>query len=305
MDPEPPTFQVDARLPNPAILTCNETLPLRVLVQKLGDVEADVYLSMFQVELVGYTYIRAHDLNRTESGSWLVKSLANMNMPLNNPNRKSQTEFKVPSHLWDSIPIPNTVAPSFETCNMSRRYELEVRVGLSHSVGGNARPELIVLPLRLPVEVWSGIAPPPELVEAMKQRAGNDAASQPPRQSKVDTANAPAYEGSQPPAPVQPVQDSDDAPPSYEDAIAEEFTPVDGPRRDYSVPNSEGPAPAFNNEKGGGLSRRISERLFASNAPSEPRRVSQNAIQEEAQSPQYTEENPPPLPQRTSTTEKN
>jgi hypothetical protein len=307
LDPEPPTFQVDARLPNPAILTCNEALPLRVLVQKLGDADADVYLSMFQVELVGYTSIRAHDLNRTESGSWLVKSLANMNMPLNNPNRKSQTEFKVPSHLWDGIPIPNTVAPSFETCNLSRRYELEVRVGLSHSVGGNARPELIVLPLRLPVEVWSGIAPPPELVEAMKQRAEHGATHPPP--TKADIPNTPVYEETPPSASAQPVQDLDDAPPSYEDAIAEEFTPVDGPRRDYSIPNSEEAAPAFNSDSksGGGLSRRVSERLFSSNAPSRPGRHNSqsNAIQEETQSPQYTEENPPPLPQRTSTTEKN
>ena len=75
---EPPAFQVDARLPNPAILTCNETVPLRVLVQKLNDSDASVYLSMFQIELISYTSVRAHDLKRTESGSWVLTSMANM-----------------------------------------------------------------------------------------------------------------------------------------------------------------------------------------------------------------------------------
>jgi hypothetical protein len=317
-DQEPPTFQVDARLPNPAILTCNEPLPLRVLVQKLGETEADVYLSMFQIELIGYTHVRAHDLNRTESGSWVIKSLANMNMPLNVPNRKSQTEFKVPSHLWDSVPIPNTVAPSFETCNISRKYELEIRVGLSHSVDGTARPELIVLPLRIPVEVWSGIAPPPELVAAMQERAGTEGQTQTPvtgtpAPSKLasEVPSTPIYEPAQAPAPMgtsqppNPDDLPDHAPPSYEDAMAEDFAPVDGPRRSYNVPEGDQAAPAFPADtKGGGLGRRVSERLFSQNAPSGPRRTATTETSPIQEEQQYTEENPPPLPTRTSTTEK-
>jgi len=316
---EPPTFQVDARLPNPAILTCNEPIPLRVLVQKLGNTDADVYLSMFQIELIGYTHVRAHDLNRTESGSWVMKSLANMNMPLNVPQRKSQSEFKVPSNLWDNVPIPNTVAPSFETCNITRSYELEIRVGLSHAVGGSARPELIVLPLRIPVEVWSGIPPPPELLRAMQERAGGDekqstSVSGPHKHSSAasDFPASPMHERPPGPAPVgtsQPANAADlpdDAPPSYEDAMAADFTPVDGPRRNYSVPDGEEAAPAFNSDaKGGGLGRRVSERLFSQNAPSFPHRTptsQSSTIQEEQR---YTEDNPPPLPTRTSTTEKN
>ena len=290
-----------------------------MLVQKLGDTDADVYLSMFQIELIGYTHVRAHDLNRTESGSWVIKSLANMNMPLNMPNRKSQTEFKVPSHLWDNIPIPNTVAPSFETCNISRRYELEIRVGLSHSMDGNARPELIVLPLRIPVEVWSGIAPPPELVAAMQERASNSEQQQKkpttdtPMPSKLanESPATPLYEPSQTPAPTgvsrppNPDDLPDHAPPSYEDAMAEDFAPVDGPRRNYSVPEGDQPTPAFPaDSKGGGLGRRVSERLFSQNAPSGPRRTATTETSPIQEEQRYTDANPPPLPTRTSTAEK-
>ncbi|KAK5051534.1 hypothetical protein LTR84_003186 [Exophiala bonariae] len=292
---EPPAFQVDARLPSPAIVTCNEPLPLRILVEKLNDSSASVFLSMFQIELFGYTRIRAHDLERVESSSWLLTSQANMNMPLGNPVDKSRKEWKLPSRLWEDLPIPNTVCPSFETCNLARDYEVEVRVGLAHGMAGGVRPELMVLPLRLPVQIYSGIAPPAKLLELMANNPVRQPIPPPliprPSDSKATHSAAessapttPLYEPSTPlhdinshPAPVgnyaaqQPSDYPDDAPPSYEDAIADEVAPVDGPRRDYNLPpsaNAEGPA--FNPDSKSGLSRRVSERLFASNAPSGP-----------------------------------
>lgn len=309
---EPPAFQVDARLPSPAIITCNEPLPLRILVEKLNDSSASVFLSMFQIELFGYTRIRAHDLERVESSSWLLTSQANMNMPLGNPVDKARREWKLPSRLWEDLPIPNTVCPSFETCNIARSYEVEVRVGLAHGMAGGVRPELMVLPLRLPVQVYSGIAPPPKLLELM----ANNPVPQPtpaplfpkPADSKVpysptesSAPSTPLHEPSTPlheinsyPAPVgsyaaQQASDyPEDAPPSYEDAIADEMAPVDGPRRDYNLPSAEVQGPAFNPDSKSGLGRRVSERLFASNAPSGPFRsvstpntLNSNAIPED------------------------
>ena len=290
VDQEPPTFQVDARLPSPAIITCNESLPLRVLVQRVGDGDANVILSMFQIELISYTKVRAHDLTRTESRSWIVTSLANMNMPLDNPKEKSQKEWKLPSRLWEGIPLPPTVAPSFETCNISRRYDLEIRVGLAHSVSSGIRPELIVLPLRLPVKVFSGIRPPPELLGRMasssKPQQASPIFSKPEKPHAIPVSNGhhpdpdvpstptqehsayPAQMGAPAPEPDYP----DEAPPSYEDAMAEDIGPVDGPRHSYSVPDAEQQQPAFNPDSKTGLGRRVSERLFSSNAPGAKRR---------------------------------
>lgn len=39
---------------------------------------------------------------------------------------------EIDPNLWRQTPIPNTVAPSFETCNLSRRYKLHIKVGLSY-----------------------------------------------------------------------------------------------------------------------------------------------------------------------------
>lgn len=251
---------------------------------------------MFQIELFGYTQIRAHDLERIESSSWLLTSQANMNMPLGNPVNKTRKEWKLPSRLWEDLPIPNTVCPSFETCNISRRYEVEVRVGLAHSMAGGVRPELMVLPLRLPVQVFSGIAPPARLLELMANNAPLPTpTSLFPKPSDTKAPYSPAepsapstplqepstslHEINSHPAPVgnyasqQPSDYPEEAPPSYEDAIADEVAPVDGPRRDYNLAASDGvQAPAFNPDSKSGLGRRVSERLFASNAPSTPSR---------------------------------
>jgi len=285
---EPPIFQVDARLPNPAILTCNEPLPLRILVQKLNNATGTAFISMLQLELIDHTYIRAHDLSRTETNSLILVSLANMNMPLSDTTDKNNKEWKIPSRFWDNKPLPNTVAPSFETCNISRRYELEVRVGLVHSIGGAVLPELIVLPLRLPVNVFSGVVPPPELLRAVASQnnpfqvsSGTDLlANGASNTYGPPTPVTPTYEQNQYPAavgsfgPQPPSAGPDDAPPSYEDAMAEEIGPVDGPRREYAVPGDPVHREnAFNSDsKGGGLSRRLSERLFSQNGSSQPRR---------------------------------
>lgn len=127
-------MSVDARLPNPSILTCNEPVPLRLLVKKLTKGPDVIFLQMLQVELISYTKILAQDLTRTESSSWVIMSRSNMNIPLGNPEDSVGTDWTIDSNLWNRYPLPNSVAPSFETCNIERSYELEIRVGLTHGM---------------------------------------------------------------------------------------------------------------------------------------------------------------------------
>lgn len=131
-----PQGEVDARLPSPAILTCNEPLPLRLLVRKLNESPEQVFLMSLQVQLFGQTEVRAMDISRTETSTWVLMSLTGLSLPIGSPSDAVRTESLVDSNLWDRIPLPNTVAPSFHTCNLTRRYELEVRVGLGYGVPG-------------------------------------------------------------------------------------------------------------------------------------------------------------------------
>lgn len=124
-----------------------------------------------------------------------------------------------------------------------------------------AQPQSVVLPMRLDTLIYSGIAPPAEIIERMAAAR----ATQPPRSSAArPSSNATAVdeklrtEGrkppmaagpssstdpSAPPIPARPGQvpaqeppDYSEAPPSYEDAIAAELAPLDAPRPDYAPP---------------------------------------------------------------------
>lgn len=94
----------------------------------------------------------------------------------------------------------------------------------------------------MPLKVFSGIAPPPALLNAMRERAAtintSTHLSTTPSQASPGAA-APTYPGpSEPTGPEGPFPA--EAPPSYEDAIAEDLGPVDGPRGEYhQVPMSE------------------------------------------------------------------
>lgn len=130
---------MDSRLPNPSILTCNEPVPLRLVAKKLTETSDIIFLEMLQIELISYTKILAHDLTRNESGSWVIMSRSNMGIPLGKPEDPAGTELNIDPKLWGNLPLPNSVAPSFETCNIERAYELEVRVGITHGTASNMK----------------------------------------------------------------------------------------------------------------------------------------------------------------------
>jgi hypothetical protein len=66
---------------------------------------------------------------------------------------------------------------------------------------------------------------------------------------------------------VPPGVDPDEPPPSYDDAMADDLGPVDGPRRDYEQPVSQpvggdGDTGSSSGRDRKGLGRMGSERLF-------------------------------------------
>lgn len=263
----PPRFIIDARLPNPAILTCSKDLPLRILLKNMSPRNKNVYLQMLQIELVGYTKVRAHEVERNESNSWIIASFSNMNIPLGNPVDPVGTEVPINPEYWSGKPLPNTVCPSFQTCNLHRYYELEVRVGLGYGSYKHGEDQLIVLPLRLPVKVYSGIEPPPALLQATvtgdsgKVKPSVNTNLSPPQYVQgphTPIEQPPGFAGASafPPAQGVPVASStgaqppyDDAPPSYEDAVGQDLPPINGYRGNYQPPPVPEGAPRFSDEK--------------------------------------------------------
>ena len=146
--PNTPSVSVDARLPQPATLTCDQAIPLRILVKKVGVHQFQLYLQSLQISLTGHTKVRAHQVHRTESTSWVVVSESNMKLAIGTSSDPAEAEILLDDRLWRSRPLPNNVAPSFETCNISRSYQLDVRIGLSFGENfvtvGNCRLESFV-----------------------------------------------------------------------------------------------------------------------------------------------------------------
>ena len=128
----PPNISIDGRLPDPAIITCNESLPLRILVTKKNESPATIYLRTLSITLIGFTLIRAHELQRREAQSWVILSQAHIDKALTSTVGGDGSKIlEVDTTLWKQCPLPSIVPPSFTTCNISRRYELEIKAGLA------------------------------------------------------------------------------------------------------------------------------------------------------------------------------
>lgn len=118
--------------------------------------------------------------------------------------------------------------------------------------------------MRLDIEVYSGIAPPKELLDAMAEakagvRRPNKADNGKKFGEKLQTNLHMNSDASIPPTPMEPVSDGmpdtpaqegntappapapaySDAPPSYEDAVASSLPPVAAHRPDYAPPAAE------------------------------------------------------------------
>lgn len=221
---QPPAVEISARLPHPPILTCNQPIPLRLIAKKIADTRAECYLVSLQIDLVGSTMVRCQDLVNMEPSRWVVVSRSGLAIPLQNgPNALVGVETEINSVLWINKPLPNTVMPSFVTCNLKRSYALELKIGVSwgkppdaittipdespsvsskasvlslrKSKGKDPMPNLaqtIFLPLHFSaVQVFSGLTPPEGLAQAtLKARKQQTSAQQPQRPSSRPNGNS-------------------------------------------------------------------------------------------------------------------
>ncbi|KAK9791270.1 hypothetical protein AB5N19_08848 [Seiridium cardinale] len=252
-EPTPPSVDMSARLPYPCILTCNQPIPLRLVSKKLAPSQEQLYLASLEIALLGFTNIRVYDVQHMEATRWVVCSASNLSIPVGDPKDAVDTETVLPDHLWANQQLPNTVAPSFTACNLSRRYEIELRISLSWGMPSKSGkvtapyPQIITLPLKLSkVDIFSGITPPKELVHASTGRP--QAPPLPPRTSTAQSA---------PHDPLYPPQlgssnapGHEDAPPSYDEAMAQELA---GPqeRPAYSGVTAENDPSTMPPEKSG------------------------------------------------------
>ncbi|KAI5843975.1 hypothetical protein DFP73DRAFT_478350 [Morchella snyderi] len=269
-------FSIEVRLPAPPILVPNTPLPLRIILTKLQPYRQPVFIRSLQIVLHAYTEITAHELRRTDHGVIPVLSLGDLRTPLGAEYSPVNVELEADPNLWMGASLPDTVPPAFRTCNIWRTYQLEVVMGLSHGFLG----QIEMIPLTMPIEVYSGIAPPQKLLDSTKPpfmppprkaltgksatsltvpTAGAYPVSHSEKNTPMSSPVVPDFpkrphsfsgEGKMapPPPPVPAGRPHSSAggeggsggagsdelpPPTYEDALADDIGPVDGPRRRY------------------------------------------------------------------------
>lgn len=138
-----PAIAIDARLPNPPILTCNRDVPLRLLLRRLNQSTGTLFLHSLQITLTGITDIRAQQIAREERGTWMLFSRTNIGQAILSAKQTAGMQdedlvIDLQNAGWRQSLLPNSVAPSFETCNIKRRYELDVEVGIGWGDGDSA-----------------------------------------------------------------------------------------------------------------------------------------------------------------------
>lgn len=132
----PPQFTIETRLPQPPILVPGDPLPMRILINKINDYTSTVFLRSLQIRLRAYTQIRAHALTKTVSGLVPVFSKMELSYAIGQGSKFGEGEIEVEPGIWSAASLPETIAPSFRTCNITRFYEMEITIGVSNGPKG-------------------------------------------------------------------------------------------------------------------------------------------------------------------------
>lgn len=133
-----PQILVDARLPSPAILTRNSLVPLKILLTKQNNSADTVFLVGLDINLLGTTQVRAGEVQRTEHHVWSLVALARLSEPIMWETVGSETWLD--AKLWKHAKLPEDITPSFNICNLTRTYELEIKI----TIGVGRMPSLFI-----------------------------------------------------------------------------------------------------------------------------------------------------------------
>ncbi|RHZ43069.1 uncharacterized protein CDV56_100491 [Aspergillus thermomutatus] len=148
----PPLFyEIEAEILNGPFLLLGHPIALRVKTMNMNDCNNAIYLHNFQSMLIETTEVRARGSMQSLTRSWVIQTAANLRQPLvpeYSPTVRSLLILN--GSLWSRHRVPLHLTPTFETCNLSRSYKLEIRLGI-----GFCRNNTRILEFQFPVYVLS------------------------------------------------------------------------------------------------------------------------------------------------------
>ncbi|KAL3450768.1 hypothetical protein BJX65DRAFT_304923 [Aspergillus insuetus] len=128
-----PICEIEATLLNGPFLVLGQPIPLRVEITHLPGLFSNYSVSLqdFQSMLIEATEVRAKGSSEFKTRSWIIQTMANLRQSLV-PGYDDMAEpvLRVDEGVWTRHVVPTFLTPTFETCNVSRNFKLEIRLGI-------------------------------------------------------------------------------------------------------------------------------------------------------------------------------
>lgn len=127
----PLIYEIEAELVNGPFLLLGHPIALEVKIMNMNDGQAAISLRDFQTLLLEMTEIRARGSMQSHTRPWIIQTMTNLCQPLVAEDRPTfGSVLRLDDRLWSRHRVPIHLTPTFETCNLSRSYKLEVRLGI-------------------------------------------------------------------------------------------------------------------------------------------------------------------------------
>lgn len=102
-------------------------LNVEIINLDLDECKGGVLLRNFQSMLIETTEVRARRSMEVHTRSWVIQT---MTRGQTEPVSMAGSTLTFDGRLWSQHCVPLHLTPTFETCNISRSYKLEIRLGI-------------------------------------------------------------------------------------------------------------------------------------------------------------------------------
>ncbi|PKX95194.1 uncharacterized protein P174DRAFT_458755 [Aspergillus novofumigatus IBT 16806] len=110
----------------------------------------DLILNDFQSMLIETTEVRAHGFVESSMQVHILQTVSNLRKQAYASGTPVGSTVSLDDDLWRHHRLPHSLTPTFETCNISRSYKLQIRLGFRF---GFANVLTRVLDVEFPVYV--------------------------------------------------------------------------------------------------------------------------------------------------------
>ncbi|OJJ37006.1 hypothetical protein ASPWEDRAFT_170503 [Aspergillus wentii DTO 134E9] len=168
---EPAMYDVDAKLTNGPFLQLNKPISLAVEIRSILGSPKEIVIHDFQSMLLETTDVRARGSLENQTRSWIIQTMTNLRLSIVAAHDSQDgSVLRVNDGLWSRHRLPSYLAPTFETCNITRIYALVIRLGIEFGAN-NRRTVEFQFPVYI---ISSGTDLPRGTLESTDSRCNRD-----------------------------------------------------------------------------------------------------------------------------------